>query len=82
MMFKLYNMEKRSLVEENDNELVIVDALDYDISNNNNRINYLIVNDEKGYDDTYMAIRNHRDYIDYLNLVKNKYTKQKIYTKH
>jgi len=74
-------MEKRSLVEENDNELAILDALGYEIGNND-RINYLIMSNDKGYDDTYMAIRNHSDYINYLNIVKVKYTKQKIYTKH
>lgn len=79
-MFRAYNMDTRQQVGKNEDELKIVDAIGYDISNSTTeRLNYIVIDDSKGYDDTIKTINNRNEYIIYLNEVKDKI---KTLTKH
>ena len=79
-MYKLYDMETREMITQNEEEIFIVDAIGYDLSNNN-RIHYMIMSDDCGYDFPCKRINNNQDYINYLNEVKNKLKDVKKLTK-
>ena len=70
-MYKLYDMETREMITQDEEEIFIVDAIGYDMSNNN-RLHYMITSNNQGYDFPYKRINNNQDYINYLNEVKNK----------
>ena len=76
-MYKLYDMETRELITQDEDEILIIDAIGYDMSNNN-RLHYMITSNNQGYDFPYKRISSRQDYIDYLNEVKSRFSKKYI----
>lgn len=83
-MYKVYNMNAREKICEDEEEIKIVDAIGYDMANNEQRednLNYMLYNDNFGYDYCFKTIKNKEQYIEYLNEVKNECSHFKKLTK-
>lgn len=81
-MYRVYgNVAGWKELDRSNEEIDIVDTIGRHIDAHS-EINYVVVDDSQGYDDTIKTIHTKRQYIDYLNEVKDRYIEaNKVKTK-
>lgn len=75
-MYRLYgNVAGWKILDESEEEIDIIDTIGRYIDNHS-EINYMVIDDSKGYDDTIRTIHNKKQYMNYMNEVVDKYVEK------